>query len=341
MADFPSPALTNREGMSVLADAEADGPSREDTYYGNSSGISFLRQVQSALDQDVNASVYQLGDREFPDFETASFVLPPENVAKELVDRYFTFNSPTYRFLHRPEVDEALRHLYRDPTSLDDSRAAILFLLMAFGADCASRKMHYGFANSVRYYQAADRRLSRSKLNLRTVQASTLKCLYVLSASKSNTAWRTFGIVVREAQTLGLHRRSNSPECLEKELKRRLWGSIYTLDRYLAVLFGRPCAIHDEDVDQEMPSANDIYGSEAGSGAKEALAAPLHHAKLASILGKAIRLLYGPGQAEVQAAQNLFAELCTWHAELPVFLDSAKVDTSMLEDLYKRQVSYS
>lgn len=40
---------------------------------------------------------------------------------------------------------------------------------------------------------------------------------------------------------------------LEHELRKRIFWSAYTLDKYLSIMFGRPRLLHDEDIDQEFP----------------------------------------------------------------------------------------
>jgi len=45
----------------------------------------------------------------------------------------------------------------------------------------------------------------------------------------------------------------NGNTYLEQELRKRIFWSAYTLDKYLSVMFGRPRLLHDEDIDQELP----------------------------------------------------------------------------------------
>lgn len=45
----------------------------------------------------------------------------------------------------------------------------------------------------------------------------------------------------------------NGCSSLELELRKRIFWSVYTLDKYLSIMFGRPRLLHDEDIDQELP----------------------------------------------------------------------------------------
>lgn len=72
---------------------------------------------------------------------------------------------------------------------------------------------------------------------------------------------------------LGLHRKwyvkmgRNGSTYLERELRKRIFWSAYTLDKYLSIMFGRPRLLHDEDVDQEFPDlANDDDMSQEDPG---------------------------------------------------------------------------
>lgn len=94
---------------------------------------------------------------------------------------------------------------------------------------------------------------------LETVQARLGQCLYLLSTSRANECWYSFGTALQLVTALGLHRKfpGRLPKCgntyLDRELRKRLLWSAYMLDRYLSVMFGRPRLLHDEDIDQDLP----------------------------------------------------------------------------------------
>lgn len=94
---------------------------------------------------------------------------------------------------------------------------------------------------------------------LETVQARLGQCLYLLSSSRANECWYAFGTALQLVTALGLHRKLPSKmskignSYLEQELRKRVFWSAYTLDKYLSVMFGRPRLLHDEDIDQVLP----------------------------------------------------------------------------------------
>jgi hypothetical protein len=63
------------------------------------------------------------------------------------------------------------------------------------------------------------------------------------------------GIAVRHAMALGLHVRSEAQDLsdMDKELRVRLWWSLYCLERLLDELTGRPSCISDRDISTPLP----------------------------------------------------------------------------------------
>lgn len=94
---------------------------------------------------------------------------------------------------------------------------------------------------------------------METVQARLGQCLYLLSSSRANECWYAYGTALQLVTALGLHRKcpakvsKNGNTYLERELRKRIFWSAYTLDKYLSVMFGRPRLLQDEDTDQEFP----------------------------------------------------------------------------------------
>lgn len=94
---------------------------------------------------------------------------------------------------------------------------------------------------------------------LETIQARLGQCLYLLSSSRANECWYSFGITMQVVTALGLHRKwpvkvsNKGCSYLELELSKRIFWSVYILDKYLSIMFGRPRLLHDEDIDQELP----------------------------------------------------------------------------------------
>jgi hypothetical protein len=115
--------------------------------------------------------------------------------------------------------------------------------------------------SSERWYAASKymSSLESGPPRLETIQARLGQCLYLLSSSRANECWYSFGTTMQIVTALGLHRKlptkasNNGCSYLELELRKRIFWSVYTLDKYLSIMFGRPRLLHDEDIDQELP----------------------------------------------------------------------------------------
>jgi hypothetical protein len=107
---------------------------------------------------------------------------------------------------------------------------------------------------------------------LELTQAHLIQVLYLLTTSRMNRAWYTFGNLLQITAALGLHRRgrkgrinSNSPDYIRSQCAIRTFWAAYILDQHLSVIFGRPRHYHDEDIDQEFPACvNDEAMTEQG-----------------------------------------------------------------------------
>ena len=112
-------------------------------YIGPASGVSFLLRVQKRLHQAIAfsapSSIFTFGDAPLqpPDFDPSFCMVLPRDDAQRLFDRYFDFAMPTYRFLHRPTLQEWFVEFYdtlgtmRDGNSSACAKIALLFMIFA------------------------------------------------------------------------------------------------------------------------------------------------------------------------------------------------------------------
>lgn len=133
---------------STRSSQEADGVRFEEDYIGPTSGIAFLHRAQKRFQQDYEAvksksseakgsyktPVFSFGDGWIPEISDLEFSLPDRAVAQGLLNRYFDFAMPTYRFLNRPAVEIWLERMFKatDPGQLmSNAKKAIVLLIMA------------------------------------------------------------------------------------------------------------------------------------------------------------------------------------------------------------------
>lgn len=321
---------------------------------GGSSSIAFLNRARRRLERYRASARFSFGDSQIPDFDAASFVLPSVDEARHLVAYYFDYIASTHRFLHRPTIESQLESFYSDRNlimcgrSLDRCICASLFTIFAQ----ASLYLHPCPDSGVSYYLAAERQVeSQQGTKLESVQARLLMVLYLLMSSRFNRAWSLLGTTIRMAQVLGLHRKHDRKQgnVVEMESSKRTFWTCYVVDRTLSVLLGRPCAIHDLDVDQDLPRLVDdddlhLRLNEDGHitcplsiSNQTLIGASCEHIKLSQIVSVILSDFYSAKKVVREClAENHLYRLSMWKGNLPPFLDAEKPEPDTLVPIIKR-----
>lgn len=113
-------------------------------YIGPTSGVSFLQRVQRRLGQATAFStpddIFTFGDAPFPHTapDLFSCMMLPREVAQKLVNRFFDYAMPTYRYLHRPTIQAWFDELYETYGAMRDaqrasSKIALVLIVLAHG----------------------------------------------------------------------------------------------------------------------------------------------------------------------------------------------------------------
>ncbi|KKK14954.1 hypothetical protein ARAM_002587 [Aspergillus rambellii] len=121
------------------------------------------------------------------------------------------------------------------------------------------------------------------------LQAAFSVQLFLTSLLRLNAASRVGGVIIRTAFHLGLHRCPVRFSCfspLEMATRRRLFWSIYCLERYLSQALGIPLGIRDDDIDVCYPNA-ERHGLADEDSRLRLLA---HLAKFARVRGRIVEL---------------------------------------------------
>ncbi|KAI7221884.1 hypothetical protein KC333_g1434 [Hortaea werneckii] len=337
-------------------------------YLGPTSPFSFLRRASRRFghvgtpladrqDSELDVSIFSYGDRRLPDLSTTGISLPEPAKASALMNRYFEFAAPTYRFLHEPTIRDWYARVsttQKDPSQphmLAPVQRAVLFLVMAtatlYSANAGDEVLlgtheddEEPWLVAERYYQAAHGIIvhETGSIRLESIQARLASLSFLLNTSRLNQAWFTFGTCFQLILTLGMHRKSpedgSAHDFITQECRKRCFWTAYTLDGYFSVMLGRPPFFHDSDIDQRLPTLvndSDILASGIVPRAYNKdcmIAAALHHAKLARIVKQASReqyLLQRPkDQQQIETAQRLNTEIAEWRQGLPT--DSSSIE---------------
>lgn len=335
-----------------------------DQHVGQISGISFLYHpwnkgntgpaaspdhdpdVQSGLEQHQwsTTPLESYGDLPQAPVGTGSSITD-ELKAREvpiILERYFRFATPTYRFMHRPTLEKwASRYVAGDSGLRNAQKACVLLacaqsLLYTVKSDKYVTDEHDTIRQSKLWFQKGKELLDQEMgpPSLASVQSRLAMCLYMLSTFRMNACRFCFGLTATLITTLGLHRKQSTdspPEIgsVEAESRKRAFWCAYVLDGYLSVMLGRPRLFRDEDVDQPYPRNIDDQDLMSTEGVENLphhgnLEAFFGHMLLAKLMAKNSDRLY-PLHALTEdqvllGSKELLDELDAWKQALPVFL---------------------
>ena len=222
------------------------------------------------------------GDKPFLARERENGIFMDHSTCIQLFNFYFDTCVVTYRVLNQQYCEAWLKvaldniscnlPLHHD---IGHAKAAIVMVILAIAGlrqhkttqpELSESEPSFLLQQSEQYFITASTLTAQETglPRLESVQARILQVLYLLQTSRMNQAWYVFGGTVPIVSALGLHRksarnrnvatRSPTSDYIISECQKRAFWVVYTIDKYLAVVFGRPRFIHDEDVDQEFPS---------------------------------------------------------------------------------------
>lgn len=197
-----------------------------------------------------------------------AYLLPPMHVIEHMVDLYFK-----YLFSGTPIFDEAtLRNDIRERRCSD-------FLLLSLFAACA-RFSDRPDIKEIPAWHAGEKYAEKARaMILRAVdepaisnlQGLTLLCLHEYGCGRGPRSWMYGGMAIRMAMELGLHEdldedeNGNDNHTLEKliqqETRRRLFWTIYSIDKFSSAATGRPSSLQDAFCTAFLPAKVDDYSS--------------------------------------------------------------------------------
>ena len=230
--------------------------------------------------RDVKASSLFTGSE-----ATLQQPLPPYQVAREAIDKFFIGNAISYPFLDRTEFLKDMDDLYaradasnrvkRDDSTdtVQQGKEFIIFMVIALGTTNKERlgEVERGYSKQFKQralasFGAAVAREdivslkhvageSSSHCRQLCMQALILLGIYSTFEPSGFSLWHVLGFAARIATDLNLHRRVDdaSLPLTVVEQRRRIFYSFYNLDRLVATTLSRPLAISDSDIDVELP----------------------------------------------------------------------------------------
>jgi hypothetical protein len=133
-----------------------------------------------------------------------------------------------------------------------------------------------------------------------------------------------------------------------REQRRRVWYSLYALDRLLALQLGRPFAIHEVDFAVQLPSREENASASVSSTDEKVTPSHMDYflclIQFSHIVGRVVTELYRPTQTDPPSKEILLStttldwDLAQWKEHLPRHLRFDLGHTLEKSVVFRRQV---
>lgn len=185
--------------------------------------------------------------------------MPQPPTSRDYINAYFQDVNRAYPFVDRKRVLAVLETRGDNVCETSDADSTLLHLVIAIGYTTLQRAGKVptpdaGPAFKVNYKEILAECLMRE--NIDTVQILLLLSIYSLFDPDGLLTWPIVDVLARQAIRLGLTRRDTADQGYtpqEAERNRRLFWSIYTLDRMVAASLGTPVAMNDVNMNIPLP----------------------------------------------------------------------------------------
>ncbi|KAL2427044.1 hypothetical protein ABEF95_007372 [Exophiala dermatitidis] len=251
--------------------------------------------------------------------------LPPYEFARRLFAAQYIYIGTIFSFLQPHTFEARLQQIYSRAPNLENREECLAYcqILLIFA---------YGQMYSVNQWSGTDGPPGFSYFkhalwllpdihqegSILFVEVLGLLAPYLQNLNRRDAAFLYIGLAVRMAISLGLHQEvdESGMDMVEREHRRRVWWSVYSMDRILSVKSGNPISIHDEDIDVALPAP--IPGVDPDLSPPRVVA---HYTQLSRILGRIGESIYRKksrsGTSLLASVQSIMNDLSEWLKHVP------------------------
>lgn len=279
-------------------------------------------------------------------------ILPPKDVALQLIFTTWNKACVLFRFYHRPSLLEEVDLLYSlDPVNYTDRQQKFLPFMYSILA-CGSLFSRQSYSQSVsndsleddgfKYFLEARKLIDITNVgDIPSIQTIVMMILYLQCSARLSTCYSYIGIALRSALKEGLHRNltifqssKRKLDPIEVDTRKRLFYTIYKMDIYINSLLGLPRSISEDEFDQEFPVELDdefitreTYLFDKQEGRLSSSGCANHHTKLTIILSHIVKELYPIKiktklPAELTVSNRMHNKVTELEQELKLWLDN-------------------
>lgn len=319
------------KGLNNEIDEETGLPKSSGTSIANDAQLNAVYSPQSTLASSPNG----LLGREI------KIILPPKNVASELIEAVWDNACVLFRFYHRPSFIRDLDLLYEtDPDDYTNKQYKILplvYSIMAVGVlfsmDKCERLGFKDVSEGYKYFVAARKLIDIADArDTYAIQSIVMMIIFLQCSARLSTCYSYIGVALRSSLRAGLHRKvAHHFDPIESETRKRLFWTIRKMDIYVNAMLGLPRSISEDDFDQDLPEEIDdenitedaYYPQSEGKISSAGIANA--HTRLITILSHIMKNIY-PVKAKDSSFNThnkvleMEVEIRDWIAKLPVEL---------------------
>ena len=312
------------------------GPGSSDNFFRHVRQVSGVSGDDDSLDLSLN--FYDPGALPSRRLAAMDHVrLPPLDIARRLFAAQYTYIGTIFAFTDPAAFDQELLAAYRGPPDLADKDGCLAYakvlVTLAFGQlYSVNQWIDFKGPPGFEYFTRALQLLpdAHEEGSILCVETLALVGYFMQNMNRRDVAFLYIGMALRMAISLGLHQevKPSSEQHMVlpaldeavREHRRRVWWSIYSLDRILSAKSGNPITIQDDDIGVSLPSK---LPGEADYCPAVVLR---HYTQLSRILGDIHKSIYSSGRAtsEPKSGRRLMASvqstilaLSKWNQELP------------------------
>ncbi|KAI1150484.1 fungal-specific transcription factor domain-containing protein [Nemania diffusa] len=295
-----TPALSSNAGLSHEVGLVSLGANRDPRYIGPSSGYVFCKLMLAAssragkMTRTVDNATPSVAPhlRELV-LETQGPISITKDQAINLSQTYFDIIHVQYPFLHYPTFLRLLRQFFEHDAQ-NHIAGFQIYMVLAISATIVAR-LHKIPLSGERYYMTAMQYFEKIQIESST---QGLQCLLLLlifalhSPTVRLDVWCLNYQCIASVLDLGLQRAvttSSGISRFQQEMRTRIFWVVYTLDRIIATMMGRPIGLRDEACELRLPadlSDAEIEGEETSTlnlGTPTHMSYAIHLFKLAKI----------------------------------------------------------
>ncbi|KFY96637.1 hypothetical protein V500_02371 [Pseudogymnoascus sp. VKM F-4518 (FW-2643)] len=347
-----STSVGNSEGQSLREQLRMlqDGKGRL-LYLGDSASLSYLDIIRRLVESTIGPCNFtndphkgKLVEGSLSTGLRPTYVLPDKEVADFLLESFFSNTVGTIHIFDREAFTHEVNSIYDNPLQTKQSRLSILNLVFAVGLQL----MISSTVPTLRERQILERldggSVSRAEMfyvnathlndpvsgfedgDITSIQALLLVTVFMLTIAKRNAAWAYFGMAVRSAYALGLHRkRSDFSFTAPEQRVRNVWRSLYVMDCFLSAMLGRPNGISCRDAPDSSATGCDSSDLSTSDDTLE-LASITASVRASCLVGDILSNVYSDRKISTELAHTISNKFQAWKDSLPAFLHWQNID---------------